>query len=128
MKKLQALTLLAIMTVSTNAYEGIKKLSLANKPKLYSKLYQQLSEEDRITLFEMQKKNLDQGGLPFDPTVACSRWITIGTVIRASTTANLGGGFPLEGTVIHMGEDDYGVGELYFDIEDKSVFEGVKLN
>lgn len=127
MKKFQVLALTALMTVSAQAYDGIDKLSLSDKPELYSKLYQQLSEEDRVTLFEAQKRNMDQGLAPFDPTVACSRWVTIGTVIRQSVSANLGG--VTIGSVIHNGDDvTYPAeNELYFDIEDNSVFEGLDL-
>ena len=63
-------------------------INLHKKPSLYSHLYRNLSEEQKAELFEAKKKFMDEGGIVPDMTAACSRWVSISTVVRADMTAN----------------------------------------
>lgn len=106
MKKLQLLGLIALLSTAASAVEPKKKINLNDHPKLYSKLYQQLGEEDRVLLFEAQKEHMDEGNIPFDPTVACSRWV---------------------GVFVRLRDSDRYTNEIYFDVEDESVFNNPEL-
>lgn len=76
--------ILAASLVFSSVVMANDEIDLTKNPEEFSRLYLQLSDEERVELFEAQKRFMDDGGLIPDMTAACSRWVTIGTVIRQS--------------------------------------------
>ncbi|OIQ19128.1 MAG: hypothetical protein BM556_07535 [Bacteriovorax sp. MedPE-SWde] len=101
MKTLTLLVLTALTTLSASAIDqatldklvaAAKKeqtIDLTKNPNIYSQLYRDLSEEDKTELFGAQRRFMDSGAFVPDMTAACSRWVTIGTVIKQDMTANM---------------------------------------
>ena len=108
MKKL-TLTVLLLLSLGSaigkEEFEVPATIDLEKDRVLYSRLYQSLSEEDKVLLFSTKKKFMDRGGLVPDVTVACTRWIGISTVVRQDSGN-------------HME-----VEEIYFDIDDSTLLQ-----
>jgi hypothetical protein len=98
MKRLLFSTILIFSTATLANDQDENSVDLTKDPVEFSRLYLQLSDAERAELFEAQRRFFDEGGIVPDMTAACSRWVTIGTVVRQT-------------------QSTLNVEELYFDVQ-----------